>query len=307
MNIFLRLLVGIPLFAVTGFFSYLLFGLLQLFANGVALGLGKLVRWIFRMHGTHETLGSMALAANELAKGVTMACVGISIALYAFLYPRLDTVDTWFAYGSVALLFLFWAPTVFVLSLFVSAEGAETRQGHLARGTEPPRASLLSAAEELAPDAPASIADVNGAQPESLSELQTESGAETLVSALAKSTSGSDRAQIVDHALGRWNDASKATQDELRAVFNACEPEAIIALVKREAVDPALRIAQTFYEAGVIQGILAMPGLSDLVGPERRILATEIDGALSSFFSVYDLKSLICDADEIGSQGPPPP
>ena len=144
MNIFLRLLIGIPLFSIVGFFSYLLFGLLQLVANGAALGLGKAVRWIFRMHGTHATLGKLALAANELAKGATMACVGISIALYALLYPRLDAVDRWFTWASVALLFLFWAPTVFLVSLLVSADGNQTHRHQLAPRTQPTALWLTS-------------------------------------------------------------------------------------------------------------------------------------------------------------------
>ena len=108
----------------------------------------------------------------------------------------------------------------------------------------------------------------------------------TLISALDEY----ERAQFVEHALSHWGGdlSGDATCDRLRACFDACDPRTLTVLAKRDALDPALRLAQVFYEAGVIHGILSTPGLSSLAMPERGDIGEQIMRELEFFFSMRD-------------------
>lgn len=112
MDLVLRLLLGIPLVMLIGYFTYLLYSLLVLIGLAVAGGLASVLRIPFRDRRWDLGIG-IALVIASIANTVLGWSLGLAVVLYAFLYPTWGGAAEALSFVAAATLMLAWFPAVF--------------------------------------------------------------------------------------------------------------------------------------------------------------------------------------------------
>ncbi|MEX0781263.1 MAG: hypothetical protein WD557_01340 [Dehalococcoidia bacterium] len=118
MDLVVRLLIGIPIFAFVGGISFFLFNLLSGLVNLVSYGVARALRAMTGARGRWEFGGQIALLGTQLGKALSGGAFMLGLVLYCFLYPTWGGAANWlFAVAGAVLVFV-WAPSVFFWGLF---------------------------------------------------------------------------------------------------------------------------------------------------------------------------------------------